>query len=302
AYVTLEPCAHTGETPPCAEALVAAGIGRAVVATIDPDPRVAGRGIARLEAAGIAVETGVAQAEAAEVNAGFLLRLAAGRPLVTLKLATTLDGRIATRAGESRWITGEAAREWAHAMRARHDAIMVGIGTALADDPMLTCRLPGLPRRPPVRVVVDGRMRLPLTSKLVETASALPTWLVTRVAKHERAERARARAYREAGVELLEVPADTADRPPAKLILELLARRGITRVLVEGGSHLAAALLADDVVDRIAWFRAAAVMGGDGVPAVAAFGVDRLDLMARFERVSAREVGPDVLESYRRRA
>ncbi|MGQ3031841.1 MAG: bifunctional diaminohydroxyphosphoribosylaminopyrimidine deaminase/5-amino-6-(5-phosphoribosylamino)uracil reductase RibD, partial [Ferrovibrionaceae bacterium] len=159
AYVTLEPCAHHGKTPPCADALIAAGIGRCVVALQDPDPRVDGGGIRRLLAAGIPVTTGVCEAEAAALNAGFLMRVRQGRPLVTLKLATTLDGRIATHAGESRWITGATARARGHLMRADHDAIMVGIGTALTDDPDLTCRLAGLEDRSPVRIVLDGRLR-----------------------------------------------------------------------------------------------------------------------------------------------
>ncbi|MFQ3623345.1 MAG: bifunctional diaminohydroxyphosphoribosylaminopyrimidine deaminase/5-amino-6-(5-phosphoribosylamino)uracil reductase RibD, partial [Acetobacteraceae bacterium] len=170
AYVTLEPCCHWGRTPPCTDALIAAGIARAVVALRDPDPRVNGEGLDRLRAAGIAVTEGVLAAEAAELNAGFLSRIRAGRPLVTLKLATTLDGRIAAASGESRWITGAAARRLAHGLRARNDAVMVGSGTALSDDPALTVRVPGLvpPGHPgPVRIVADGRLRLPLTSVLV---------------------------------------------------------------------------------------------------------------------------------------
>ena len=179
AYVTLEPCGHTGKTPPCAKALVEAGIGRAVVAATDPDPRVNGRGIAMLEAAGIEVTLGVRAAEARALNAGFLSRVEQGRPLVTLKLATTLDGRIATHTGASRWISGPVARDWTHALRAMSDAIMIGSGTALADDPELTCRLPGMTDLSPVRVVVDRRLRLPLTSRLVRDAKRQPTWLIT---------------------------------------------------------------------------------------------------------------------------
>ncbi len=170
AYVSLEPCSHTGETPPCAERLIEAGIKRAVIAISDPDERVAGSGIARLERAGMEVLTGVGAAAATEVNAGYLNRVEDGRPLVTLKVATTLDGRIATHAGESRWITGEVARGWAHFLRASHDAVMVGLGTAIADDPRLTCRLPGLEDRSQVRVVVDVRLRLTLSSQLVSGA------------------------------------------------------------------------------------------------------------------------------------
>jgi diaminohydroxyphosphoribosylaminopyrimidine deaminase/5-amino-6-(5-phosphoribosylamino)uracil reductase len=297
AYVSLEPCSHHGATPPCAEALVASGIARAVVAIEDPDPRVRGRGLARLRAAGIAVECGVMQKEAVELNAGFFMRVEKGRPLVTLKCATTLDGRIATHRGESQWITGDTARAWVHGLRARHDAVMIGIGTALADDPMLTCRLPGLGDRSPVRIVIDGRLRLPLTSQLVRTATAVPTWLVTRAGGDAQ----RVNAYRQAGVELLSVPDDTAEQPPIPRILDECGRRGLTRVLVEGGSHLVSACFAAGIIDRIAWFRAPGVIGGDGIPVAQPFGVDHLREMRRFERVAVREVGEDVLETYRRR-
>src|SRR6476646_5423929 len=170
AYVTLEPCCHHGRTPPCADALIAAGVRRVVAAVEDPDPRVAGGGVASLRTAGIAVETGLCAAEATEVNAGFFQRVRRGRPLVTLKLATSLDGRIATASGESRWITGPPARERAHLLRATHDAILVGTATVLADDPQLTCRLPGLAGRSPVRIVIDRQLRIPLAARLFAEA------------------------------------------------------------------------------------------------------------------------------------
>src|SRR5438093_45669 len=179
AYVSLEPCSHWGRTPPCADALIAAGVRRVVVALEDPDPRVAGSGLARLRAAGIAVETGLGAAAAAEINAGFFQRVRFGRPLVTLKLASSLDGRIATASGESRWITGPPARDHAHLLRATHDAILVGTGTVLADDPQLTCRLPGLARRSPVRVVIDRHLRIPPSARLIAEARQVPTWVVT---------------------------------------------------------------------------------------------------------------------------
>ena len=173
-YATLEPCAHHGETGPCADALVQAGIARAVVATEDPDPRVAGRGNARLEAAGIGVTRGCMEEEARALNAGFLSRVEKGRPLVTLKLASTLDGRIATHTGDSRWITGAQARARAHLLRARHDAVMVGAASALADDPALTCRLPGMADASPVRVVIDGSARLPAGHALIAAPASSP--------------------------------------------------------------------------------------------------------------------------------
>src|SRR5438874_4923544 len=179
AYVTLEPCSHWGQTPPCADALIAAGLRRVIVALEDPDARVAGSGIEGLRKAGLAVERGLCAAEAAELNAGFLQRVRLGRPLVTLKLATSLDGRIAMASGESRWITGPAARERAHLLRATHDAILVGTDTVIGDNPELTCRLPGLAEHSPVRVVIDRRLRIPLDALVFAEARQIPTWLLT---------------------------------------------------------------------------------------------------------------------------
>ena len=295
AYVTLEPCSHHGKTPPCAEALVAAGIRRVVVAIQDPDPRVAGRGIALLQAAGLSVVTGVMAEEAAELNAGFLSKVTRGRPLVTVKLATTLDGRIATHGGESRWITGAAARQAGHLLRAETDAIMVGSGTVLADDPELTCRLPGLSERSPVRIVVDGRLRLPLTSKLVSTANDVATWVLTQ----EGAEQDRREAYEESGVDVVELPANDQGLDLDQA-MRVLAESGITRVLVEGGAHLTATLLRQGLVDRLVWFRAARIMGGDGLPAAVSFGVDHLSQMPGFECVDVRRIGADLIENYRK--
>ncbi len=301
AYVTLEPCAHHGATPPCAEALVAAGIARAVIALEDPDNRVDGRGLDMLHQAGVEVAVGLCRAEAAEINAGFLMRVTEGRPLVSLKLASTLDGRIATRSGESRWITGEEARARVHLMRARNDAIMVGIGTALADDPELTCRLPGLAGHSPVRVAMDGGLRLSPGSRLAATAAERPTWLITGP-KPAPERRPALKELQDLGVEIIEVEADAAGRPDPAAALGALAARGITRLMVEGGATLAASLLGADLVDRIAWFRAPSLIGGDGLAAAAAFGLDRLDAAPRFERRAVEAIGQDLLETYARRA
>ena len=293
-YATLEPCAHVGKTGPCADALVKAGIARAVVALEDPDPRVAGRGIARLEAAGIEVARGCMEDHARALNAGFLARIERGRPQVTLKLASSLDGRIATRSGDSRWITGDDARARAHLLRARHDAVVVGAASALADDPALTCRLPGLGGVSPVRVVIDGSARLPATHALIAGAGAPPTWIVSTEAL---AEDGRHAGYRDAGAEVVAVAADTSGRPQLAAALEALAARGLTRVLVEGGGRLAAALLRAGLVDRIEWFRAPGAIGGDGIPALAALGVDRARDMARFVRIASAPAGEDVLDT-----
>ncbi|MBX6320587.1 MAG: bifunctional diaminohydroxyphosphoribosylaminopyrimidine deaminase/5-amino-6-(5-phosphoribosylamino)uracil reductase RibD [Rhodospirillaceae bacterium] len=298
AYVSLEPCAHHGRTPPCADALVAARIARCVIAAPDPDPRVNGAGVERLKAAGIETVVGLCRDEAEEINAGFFARIRLGRPLVTLKLATTLDGRIATHGGRSRWITGEAARARTHLMRAQHDAIMVGAGTALADDPELTCRVPGLEDRSPVRVVMDAHLRLPLTARLVAGAAAVPTWIITQ----EGVDPVRRRAFEDCGVTVIEAPLDADGNLSLPAALALLGERGITRLLVEGGSRLSAALLRADLVDRLAWFRAARILGGDGLPAAAALGIDRLDQAPAFVPTGVVRVGEDVLETYRRRA
>jgi diaminohydroxyphosphoribosylaminopyrimidine deaminase / 5-amino-6-(5-phosphoribosylamino)uracil reductase len=297
AYVSLEPCSHHGRTPPCADALIDAGIARCVVATGDPDPRVSGAGIERLIETGIDTAVGLCRPEADELNAGFFTRVRHGRPLVTLKLATTLDGRIATHTGESRWITGEAARARTHLMRAQHDAIMVGAATAFADDPQLTVRLPGLEERSPVRIIMDAHLRLPLTAQVVAGARDVPTWIFVQ----DGADPLRRQAFEDCGVEILEAPLDAAGNLSASAALQVLGERGLTRLLVEGGSRLAAALLRDDLVDRIAWFRAARIMGGDGIPAAVPFGVDRLEQTPAFVPLGMARVGDDILETYRRR-
>ena len=296
AYVSLEPCVHGGRGPACAPALVAAGVARAVIACADPDPRTTDAGMRALQDAGVAVTAGVAEEEARAVNAGFFLRVQEGRPLVTLKLATSLDGRIATAAGESRWITGDAARARAHGLRAMHDAVAVGSGTVLADDPDLRCRLPGMQAWSPVRVIFDGRLRTPLTARLAVTARESPVWLVTTAG----ADRERRSAFAQLGMEVLEVEAGEAGSPDAGAALGALAARGITRLLVEGGRHLSAALLRAGLVDRMVWFRAPVVLGGDGVPAAEALSVGVLADAPRFRRVSVRTVGEDVMETYER--
>lgn len=297
AYVTLEPCAHHGRTPPCAEALAEAGIARCVVALEDPDRRVSGAGLARLRAAGIDVATGIGAEAAQALNAGYLLRQREGRPLITLKLASSLDGRIATRSGESRWITGQAARARAHMLRAENDAVLVGSTTAVADNPRLDVRLDGLEAASPLRVVVDGRLRLPLTHDLVAGAGERPTLLITR----RGADAGRRRAYETAGVEVIAVAADGENRLSLTEAFTALGKRGLTRVLVEGGGRLAAGLLRADLVDRLVWFRAPKVLGGDAVPAVAGFGLERLAAAPRLERATVETLDDDAVETYRRK-
>lgn len=253
AYLTLEPCAHTGKTPPCVQALIDAGIARVVIATTDPDARVAGRGIAALEKLRIPVVLGVCEAEAIAQHAGFFARTETGLPSVAMKLATSLDGAIADHEGASQWITAEAARRHGHRVRALHDAIVTGIGTVLADDPVLTCRLPGLTAASPVRVVLDTHLRLPLSAQLVTTADHFPTWVITTA--HAIEQRAsHASDLREHGVKLLVVDAEGRITPAEALAL--LGREGITRVLLEAGPALSSAFVDAGLVSTLYWYRA----------------------------------------------
>ena len=296
AYVTLEPCSHHGRTPPCADALVAAGIARVVSALEDPDPRVMGQGHARLKAAGIAVEVGEGAGDAAVINAGFLLRVREGRPLFHLKMAGSLDGRIATASGESRWITGEAARRDGHRLRAMHDAILVGAATAAADDPELTCRLPGLAARSPVRIVLDSQARMSPRSKLATSARVTPVWLVcAKTAPPDRRE-----ALHALGVEIVEVEGGHDGRIDVVAAARALGGRGLTRVLVEGGGQVAASFLKAGLVDGISSYRAGLVLGGDSRSAVGGLDFARLGSAPRFRLVSARSLQGDTLETWRR--
>ncbi|MFU8834057.1 MAG: bifunctional diaminohydroxyphosphoribosylaminopyrimidine deaminase/5-amino-6-(5-phosphoribosylamino)uracil reductase RibD [Roseovarius sp.] len=294
AYVTLEPCAHHGETPPCAEALIAAGVVRVVAPFDDTDPRVSGRGFAMLRAAGVAVTTGVLADEAAHDHAGFLIRNEVGRPFVTLKLAASFDGRIATASGHSQWITGPEARRAVHAMRARHDAVMVGAGTARADDPMLTVRGMGVTRQP-VRVVVSRRLDLPLMSQLARSAREVPLWLCHGTEVDD----AIAEAWRGVGARLF--PCDVvAGQVDADAMLRALGAAGLTRVFCEGGGALAASLLAAGLVDELAGFTAGLVIGAEGLPGVGALGLARLDEATRFRLIETRALGGAVLHRWAR--
>nr|WP_106409248.1 bifunctional diaminohydroxyphosphoribosylaminopyrimidine deaminase/5-amino-6-(5-phosphoribosylamino)uracil reductase RibD [Pseudoroseomonas deserti] len=295
AYVTLEPCCHWGRTPPCTDALIAAGVTRVVVAMRDPDPRVDGGGIEKLRAAGIEVTVGLLEAEARAINAGFVKVATRNLPLVTLKLASTLDGRIATRTGESQWITGPAARHAAHALRGRHDAVLVGSGTVLADDPELSCRIPGFARIPTVRVVADARLRMPATARMLREGQG-PVWIATRPGHPPEA----LAALQDAGATVFEVAPDASGQGlDAGALLRALAARGLTRILAEGGAGLAAALLrGEGLVDRLAWFHAPAVIGGDGRPALDALPLELLSAMPRYRRTSLAQPGPDLLSEF----
>ena len=294
AYVTLEPCSHHGKTPPCADALIAAGVTRVVAAIQDPDVRVDGQGLDRLRAAGLAVTVGVCAELAGATLAGFIRQ---GRPLVTLKLAASIDSRIATRDGESQWITDEPARRLVHLMRARHDAILTGTGTVLADDPSLTCRLPGLEHRSPVRVILDSRLITPLKSSLASSARDIKTMIITTAAASD----ASAMALRGEGVEVVRVDEAKDARVGLDAALRALGDIGITSILVESGGVLAASFLSAGLVDRLVWFRAPMVIGGDGRAAVGPLEVAALAAAPRFERVDVRAAGEDMVETYRLR-
>ncbi len=294
AYVSLEPCAHHGETPPCAEALVAAGITRVVAPIEDSDPRVAGQGFALLRAQGIEVETGVLDEQAARDHAGFFLRSELGRPLITLKLASSFDGRIATATGQSKWITGPDARRTVHAARARHDAVMVGGGTARVDDPSLTTRDLGIERQP-VRVVVSRHLDLPLMGQLARSAKDVPLWLCHGPgAAPERLD-----AWKGLGAKLLPC-AVKGVQLDARDVLRQLGAGGLTRVLCEGGGALAASLLADDLVDELLGFTAGLAIGAEGLPSIGALGLDRLEAAQRFRLLETRSIGPDIMHRWAR--
>lgn len=291
-FVTLEPCAHHGRTPPCAQALIDAGVGRVVVAIGDSDPRVCGRGIAMLRAAGIPVIMGVLEAEARIDHAGFKSRIERGRPMITLKLASSFDGRIATASGESQWITHSGARRMVHAMRARHDAVMVGGGTARKDDPALTVRGLGI-RHQPARVVISRRLDLPLTGRLAQTARQVPIILCHGAdAPHGLVE-----AWRGLGATLLSCSVSGGQLDIVD-VMHKLGVHGLTRVFSEGGSALAAALLQNDLVDHLVGFTAGVVIGAEGVPGIGAMGISRLKTAPRFDLLRTQTVGPDVLHHW----
>ncbi|MFG1411884.1 bifunctional diaminohydroxyphosphoribosylaminopyrimidine deaminase/5-amino-6-(5-phosphoribosylamino)uracil reductase RibD [Xanthobacter sp. VTT E-85241] len=296
-YVTLEPCSHYGRTPPCADAVVAAGIRRVVAAIEDPDHRVKGRGVARLRAAGIWVTVGVGAEQALEDHAGHISRVTRGRPHVLLKMAVSADGKAALPGPRPAAITGEEARARVHLMRAHSDAIMVGIGTVLADDPMLTCRLPGLEGRSPVRLVLDSDLRLPPTSALVRTAQEVPVWVICA----EDAPLGPERVLVDLGLEVLRVPRASDGRLDLGASLHLLGLLGVTRLMVEGGPHLAAALLDAGLVDEVALLRGAGTLGPDALDAVPGRALERLSAPVGFVEVEHADLGPDHLTRLRRR-
>lgn len=291
-YVTLEPCSHHGRTPPCAEAIIAAGVARVVSAIEDPDPRVAGRGHRLLADAGIVVTENVCAEAARRANLGHILRVSSKRPMVALKLAVTADGFAADRDGEPRLaITGAAANVYVHMLRALHDAILVGKGTAIADDPLLTVRLPGLEARKPLRVVIDSDLMLPSGSRLAKTAAEFPT-LVIGAEGAGAAQEARLVA---AGIDVARVRRNEAGHADPGAALELLAARGVTRVFCEGGPSLADALIGRNLADEVILLTSARPLGREGRAGLGAESLAALSDPRRFAAVEARMVGEDRL-------
>jgi len=295
-YVTLEPCSHYGKSPPCADAIIAAGLSRVVSALEDPNPEVAGAGHARLRAAGIAVDIGVGAEAGRHDHAGHIRRMRDGRPHVILKLAVSADGKAGAPGRKPLAITGEAARERVHLLRAQSDAIMVGIGTALADDPMLTCRLPGMEKYSPVRVVLDSALRLPPGSRMARSARDVPVWAVT----GGEASRAAEDALLREGVTVLRA-AQSDGRLDLAAVLELMGARGVTRLMVEGGPTLAAALLAADLIDEAVLFQSSKVVGTDGVDALTGLPLAALTQSPHLQCVMSEPVGADTRLVFERR-
>ena len=286
AYVTFEPCAHHGKTPPCARALIDAGLSRVVIGCVDPYPAVRGRGITALRRAGVDVTVGVLEDECLRLNEGFITRVRRGRPFVTLKLAMSLDGRIAAASGDSRWISSAPARAMVHQWRREADAVMVGAGTVIADNPRLTCRLEG--GRDPARVIIDGKLRVSPRARVFHIRSTAPTILVTTAANL-----ARARRRYGACVEVIGAPA-TGDRIALDELMREFGRRGWSRVLIEGGAHLAGAALRAGIVDRVALFIAPGILGA-GLPAIEGLEAAQVRGGLRLDNLSARPVGADLL-------
>jgi len=298
-YVTLEPCSHFGRSPPCVDAVIASGIARVVSAIEDPNPEVGGKGHAKLRAAGITVDVGLGAEQAARDHAGHFRRIRDRRPHVILKLAVSADDKIAAAGRKPVAITGEAAKTRAHLLRAQCDAILVGIGTVLADDPMLTCRLPGMEARSPVRVVLDRALRIPGGSRLVHSARETPLWVMA----SELAEAPAAMMLGAAGAEVMRV-ADIA-KPVGldiKAVLHALFEKGITRLMVEGGARAASSFVAAGLADEIWLLRGPEAIGADGIPALDAMPLQSITGSPMFKARVGEKLDRDILTIYERTA
>ena len=294
-YVTLEPCAHSGNTLPCARSLIDAGVGRVVSAMKDPDSRVAGKGHEMLTQAGVALTSGVLADQAARAHAGHVSRVTKGRPHITLKLAVSADGMIGRREGERMIITGKAAFDAVQAMRSESDAVMIGIGTALIDDPRLTIRLPGLAARSPQRIVMDATARLRLNSNLVQSVRDVPLIVIVGAEAFDE----RKTALADVGVRVVEMDDGNGGVDIAGA-LALLAGEGITRVLAEGGAQIASSLVSADLIDEVVIFRAPVVVGLDGVRALGGHALSAIERSPRYRQIEAASVGDDEMRRYLR--
>ena len=289
AYVTLEPCSHHGQTPPCVDALITAGVSRVVIALGDPDPRVKGQGVSALRAAGIDVTEGVLAAESEAILEGYLKTRLHGRPLVTVKIASSLDGRIALANGQSKWITSPRTRNYVHLLRSQHDAILTAMGTVRADNPSLTCRLPGYQGRQPLRVVSASANHIAADSILTTSADQADVLVYASTPAAQQVN----------NLETVMVTANQEGYPDPQLMLEDLAARGITSVMVEAGGRFIASLLSRGLIDRLIWTRSAGLIGGDGLAAMASLGLEDLSDGRIFKREDTRMIGDDVIEIFK---
>jgi diaminohydroxyphosphoribosylaminopyrimidine deaminase/5-amino-6-(5-phosphoribosylamino)uracil reductase len=292
-YVTLEPCSHQGKTPPCADAIIKAGIARVVSALEDPNPEVAGRGHSKLRAKGIAVDVGMDAESAARAHAGHIARVTQGRPHVLLKMAISADGKVGLAGRKPVALSGEAARARVFQLRAQSDAILVGIGTVLTDNPQLTCRLPGMLERSPVRVVLDAQLRVPLATSVIATARETPTWVFGARNASPIAEE----ILQDKGCKVCRVD-DENGRLDLAGVLKMLAEQGITRLMVEGGPKVAASFVAADLIDEAALVYSEKLVGADGIAPLEGMALDALT--ARLSARGSERLGPDTLEHYER--
>src|SRR3989338_373685 len=288
-YATLEPCSHFGKTQPCTDAIIKAGIKKVFIGMKDPNPLVAGRGIRRLRNAGIKVEIGILENECKNINEAYRKYITTKTPFVTLKLASTLDGRIATCTGESKWITGEVARRFAHKMRAEADAVMIGIGTVLKDNPELTTRL--VKGKDPVRVVVDSRLRIPISARVLNRKRGA---IIVATTKYKGQKEKKIKALNAKGAEVLLLPAKDGMVDLMALIKEL-AKREITSIMIEGGSSLAASAIKGAIVDKVAIFVAPKILGKEGLPTVGNLGIKRIKNAIRLSGLECQKLGEDIL-------
>jgi diaminohydroxyphosphoribosylaminopyrimidine deaminase/5-amino-6-(5-phosphoribosylamino)uracil reductase len=285
-YLNLEPCSHYGRTPPCTLAIIQAGVKRIVAGMADPNPLVSGSGIRKLRQAGIEVRVGVLEEECRRLNEAFSKYITRRLPFVILKIAASLDGKIATSSGDSRWITGPAARRRVHEMRNRVDAVMVGIGTVLADNPRLTCRIPG--GRDPRRIILDSRLRIPLTARVLHERGK------TVIVAGSRAATKKLRALEKLGAEVWRFPLRNGG-VPLQSVLKKMAERGMASVMIEGGAATAARALAEKAVDKICFFYAPKIVGGNGVSMIGGLGIRKMNRSRHVKNLEGEKVGQDLL-------